>query len=178
MDKPGVRRFLVYGMFPSWSPDGTQIAYQRARQRGSRWFSVWTIKLVDGEARHPTEIAHSGQCGVHWSPLVARRINDCLLYRSGRENAQGIGHTANLTEADLWSIEPESGLQMKLTDGASTAFNPVWSPKGRIFFVSARTGTENIWSLASDLTAFAQGGHDSPRVSHALEEEPALSDSN
>ena len=38
----GERKQVGYGLFPSWSPDKSvdRIAYQRSRQRGSRWFMV------------------------------------------------------------------------------------------------------------------------------------------
>src|SRR4051794_13840902 len=51
------KKMIGFGLFPSWSPDKSidRIAYQRARQRGSRWFSVWTLDLVNGEACRMTE---------------------------------------------------------------------------------------------------------------------------
>ena len=51
-ENPGVRRFLDYGLFPQWCPDvaRSKILFQRARQRGSRFFSVWTIDYLNGDA--------------------------------------------------------------------------------------------------------------------------------
>ena len=89
VDNPATRKFLVYGMFPTWSPDGKKLAFQRARQRGSRLFSVWTIDLTAGEARHPTEIAHSDvdACiAPRWSPdgsaIVYCAVREVLVART------------------------------------------------------------------------------------------------
>jgi TolB protein len=163
VERPGVRRFLAYGMFPSWSPDGTRVAFQRARERGSRWFSIWVVDVVDGEARHPTEFAHSDEMACIapcWSP-----DGSMLAYCTVRRQAEDGGSERAPRGADLWSIELESGLRMKLTDGSVPAFNPVWGPDGRIFFVSSYAGTENIWSLTADLASYARGSAAAPRVS-------------
>ena len=157
VDQPGVRCFLAYGMFPAWSPDGRHIAFQRARQRGSRWFSVWTIELVDGEARHPTEVAYSdlAACiGPRWSP-DAEMIVFCAV-RPDEPGPQGSSREA--INADLWVVDVETGLRFKLGDGGHASFNPTWSPTGRVFFVSGRSGTtENIWSVNTGLDQYAGG---------------------
>ncbi len=59
----GEKRMIGNGLFPSWSPDKSmdRIAFQRARQRGSRWFSVWTLELSNGEAHRVTEVAESAR---------------------------------------------------------------------------------------------------------------------
>jgi TolB protein len=152
--EPGVRRFLAFGMFPDWSPDGRHIAFQRARQRDGRWFSIWTIELADGDVKHPTEVAFSDDAACiapHWSP-DGKRLVYCAIRNSPAgsvESAPGF--------ADLWMVEAESGLRMKLTDGGAPTFNPVWASSGRVYFVSSRAGTDNIWSVAvtRDLAAAA-----------------------
>jgi TolB protein len=65
----GERRQVGYGLLPSWSPDKSadRIAYQRARQRGSRWFSLWTMELVNGEGRRMTEVADLASADVNSS---------------------------------------------------------------------------------------------------------------
>ena len=156
VDEPGVRCFLAYGMFPAWSPDGRHIAFQRARQRGSRWFSVWTIELADGEARHPTEVAYSdlAACiGPRWSP-DAEMIVFCAVRPDG-PGPQGSSREA--INADLWVVDVETGLRFKLGDGGHASFNPTWSPTGRVFFVSARSGTENIWSVTTEDEGYGVG---------------------
>ncbi|MBW7905588.1 MAG: hypothetical protein LC135_03760 [Phycisphaerae bacterium] len=144
LSEPGVRRFLAFGMFPDWSPDGRFIAFQRARQRDSRWFSIWTIELVGGEVRHPTEVVYSDEAACvapHWSP-DGKRLVYCAI-TGGREGS-GAG-----TTADLWAVETISGQRWKLTDGSSPAFNPVWASNERVFFVSPRAGSDNIWSVSA-----------------------------
>lgn len=146
VDRPGVRKFLVAGMFPAWSPDGARLAFQRARQRGSRWFSIWTVDLVDGEARNPTEVAQADRAACiapQWGP-EGRWLVYCALTRpAGLQRAAG--------DADLWAVSVESGARRKLTDGSAAAFNPAWSRAGRVYFVSNRTGTENIWSVPAEV---------------------------
>ena len=158
IDRPGIRRFLCYGMFPDWSPDGQRITFQRARQRGTRWFSVWTIELVGEEARHPTEVAYndSSACiAPRWSP-----DGQSIAYCAVNQTAARLHEFADLP-ADVWVVDARSGIRSKLTDGAVGAFNPTWSNTGRIYFVSAREGVENIWSLQGGESAYAtQPQHD------------------
>lgn len=153
IDQPGTTRFLCYGMFPAWSPDGGQLVFQRARQRGSRLFSIWTIELVAGEARRPTEVAQSDTAACiapRWSP-DGRMVVYCVV---DPETAAPAPASATPRTADLWVVELQTGLRFKLTDGADACFNPVWATNGRIFFVSPRAGTENIWSLTSELGSY------------------------
>ncbi|MEM9111668.1 MAG: DPP IV N-terminal domain-containing protein, partial [Planctomycetota bacterium] len=42
---PTTKRYIGHGLFPQWSPKNNTILYQRARERGTRWFSVWTVEL-------------------------------------------------------------------------------------------------------------------------------------
>ncbi|MGC4030417.1 MAG: DPP IV N-terminal domain-containing protein [Tepidisphaeraceae bacterium] len=69
----GERRQIGYGLFPTWNPKSGKdvIAFQRARNRGARWFSLWTCELIDGEARQLTEVVVSTNAAVvspTWSP--------------------------------------------------------------------------------------------------------------
>jgi TolB protein len=161
IDHPGIRKFLCHGMFPDWSPDGKRIAFQRARQRGTRWFSIWTVELVGDEARDPTEIAYndaSACIAPRWSP-----DGTTIVYCSVSQTAVGDQDTATLP-ADIWLVDARSGTRLKLTDGAAATFNPTWSSTGRIYFVSARSGTENVWSLRTDFEEYsspAQAGRGS-----------------
>ena len=152
-DAPGTRRFLAYGMFPCWSPDGARIAFQRARERGSRWFSVWHVSLVDGEARHPTEVAHSenGAC-------IAPRFSpdgQSLVY--GEVRAVEGDATGQRYSGALWQVDIERGVRKRVTDGAQPAYNPVWGPQGRIYFVTAQAGAENIWSVSAAAVSAVAG---------------------
>ena len=146
LDRPGIRKFLCYGMFPDWAPDGERIAFQRARQRGTRWFSIWTVELVGDEARHPTEIAYSDSSACiapRWSP-----DGSTVVYCSVSQT-DASRETAALP-ADLWLVDARNGVRFKLTDGAAAAFNPTWSSTGRVYFVSARAGAENVWSMRTE----------------------------
>lgn len=166
VDQPGVRRFLAYGLFPDWAPDGSRIAFQRARQRGTRWFSVWVTDLVGREARNPTEVAYSDAAACiapRWSP-DGKSLACCTVSR-GMSIADSQDEDFSRSGSDLWVVDAQNGVRRKLTDGAATAFNPVWSPDGRVYFVSARGGVENIWSVSSDITMAPRGG-DAPMGEH------------
>ncbi len=147
-DQPGTRRFLCAGMFPAWAPDGGRIACQRARQRGTRWFGIWAIDLVGGEARHPTELATDDRAACiapRWAP-------------NGRTLAFGMVPLQGTADSNstLWTVDAHSGVRKVLTAQGITAFNPAWGEDGRVFFVSHDGRVENIWSIpGSDESMFA-----------------------
>ena len=141
----GRKRFVGYGLFPEWSPTGPTIAYQRARERGSRWFSIWTLTLVDGEPRYPTELAASADHAMilpTWSPdgnRVAFAATDRTpLDRPGGSIGSGL--------FDIWVMNRDGSGKFRLTDGHTASFSPVFAPNGRVYFTSSRGGSENVWS--------------------------------
>ena len=148
----GAKKFIGYGLFPEWSPVGDTILYQRARQRGSRWFSIWTLELVDGEPRYPTEIASSADQALilpTWS-TDGLQVAYCAVTSAPGGSDEGLGPAET---ADIWVVGVDGSGRMRLTDGHSANFAPVWAGDGRLYFTSTRDGFENVWSLApSDWT--------------------------
>ncbi|MFO0837758.1 MAG: hypothetical protein U1D55_04470 [Phycisphaerae bacterium] len=154
LDDSAVRRFITPGMFCAWSPDGKRLAFQRSRQRDQRWFTIWTIDLMGDEAKHPTEIASSDESACispRWSP-----DGRYVVYCAVRRDVRTFGPTPQSERAELWATELETGLRYTLTDPSTLAFNPTWAADGRVYFVSARSGAENIWSIPAGVGTVAR----------------------
>ncbi|HEV7299370.1 MAG TPA: hypothetical protein VGN72_08400 [Tepidisphaeraceae bacterium] len=142
----GEKRMIGYGLFPTWSPEKgvDRIAFQRARQRGSRWFSLWTLDLIDGEARRITEVVASTNSAIvapTWSPDGQK-----LAFATVVDPTQGKGKT----QQDVWTINADGTNRQRLTDGSGVSVAPFWATDNRVYFVSNRGGTEAIWSSRTD----------------------------
>lgn len=142
------RRFIGHGLFPDWSPTNNTILFQRARERGNRWFSIWTITMVNDEPRYPTEVASSDSNAVilpAWSP-DGRRI--AFSSTATPTSFLPVSLSPGTREAfDIWIMNADGRHKSRLTDGTSANFSPTFSQSGRLFFISNRSGHENIWSL-------------------------------
>jgi len=144
---PAKKRFICNGLNPVWSPTEDKILFQRARERGTKWFSVWTIDLKDGEGVRPTEIVASDNAAAitpSWSP-DGRHIVFCTVV-----NPDGRFNVDRPVQADVWVIGSDGKGRTNLTNSNFVNVQPIWSPGGQVYFVSnrAKGGVENIWSLS------------------------------
>jgi len=147
---PSIKKMIGYGLNPVWSPNPQQpkIAYQLSRYRGSNWFSIWTLDFVDGDAKFPTEIVssveHACICPA-WSEDGSK-----LAYSTVSRKHYEAGGEADLLNSSgeaIYIIDIDGRNNLRLTNEDATSFAPTWSPEGRIFYCSDRTGIDNIWSI-------------------------------
>jgi TolB protein len=155
----GVHQFLEYGLFPQWNPDPAKnkILFQRARERGSRLFSIWTIDYVDGEAMHRTEILAAANAAVMhpaWSPDGNRIVFVTVLNPDLQVDERPL-------QSDVWVVNLNGTGKANLTNGQYLNLYPVWSTDGTVFFLSDRSGTDNIWAVAAGTTSDLRGFTDS-----------------
>jgi len=148
VDNPTIKQHIGHGMFPEWSPKSDTIVFQRARQKGTRWFSVWTVELVNGEPGNFTEVAASANAAVitpSWSP-DGQNIVFCTVLDPGSDEQ------VRPSQADVWMVRADGSGRSKLTQGAFANLQPVWAADGSIYFVSNRAGdgAENVWTVRPD----------------------------
>jgi Tol biopolymer transport system component len=118
---------------PTWSPDGTRLAWGRMYPSEGYRAEIW-IMNADGSGQHANGEAGDG---VRWSPDGTR-----LLYHK------------ELANTDIWTCDVEGGNEQQLTISVGDNVEPDWSPDGsKIAFVSARDGNYEIYVMNSDGTA-------------------------
>jgi TolB protein len=158
--RSGEKRMVGYGLFPRWSPNKgvDRIAFQKHRQRGTRWFSLWTLDLVDGEGRRLTEVASSPNAAIvapSWSP-DGNRLAFATIVEPGRLGAETDARRAAVAkqygQQDVWTIDADGGNRQRLTDGNGTNLSPFWAADHRVYFISDRGGAECVWSARADPT--------------------------
>jgi Tol biopolymer transport system component len=134
----GEKRMIGFGLFPSWSPAKgvDKIAFQRARQRGSRWFSLWTLDLVDG--------ANAAIVSPCWSPDGAKLAFATIAQPSNSSGAKPLG------QQDIWTVNCDGANRRRLTDGVGLNLAPCWASDNRVYFISDRAGPECVWSVHAE----------------------------
>jgi eukaryotic-like serine/threonine-protein kinase len=142
MDPNGgsVQRLSAEGFNPSWSPDGTEIAYSSAQviadpsSRPVRG-TLSAIKVATGERRVVYDLGDAVQ--PRWSPDGERIAFWAFAPQGGQR--------------DLWTIPAAGGKPVAVIQDAATDWNPVWSPDGRyLYFASDRDGSMEIWRIGID----------------------------
>ncbi|WP_396213910.1 prolyl oligopeptidase family serine peptidase [Gemmatimonas sp.] len=150
----GTPRQLTYGergeSQPSWSPDGSTIAFVTARGAvtgdDAPRPQLWLLPADGGEARQLTT-ARDGVSGYAWSPdgsHIAFLTTDTLTReqeakRRRRDDPQV--YEGDFRLSHIWVVQIASGKTTKVTSGAFTVSGaPSWSPDGkRLAFAASPT---------------------------------------
>lgn len=149
---PSNKKFVAYGLYPVWCPSESlsRIAFQLARQRGTQLFSIWTVDLVDDEARYLTEVvpatAETAVIAPAWSPDGTSLVYTTVRIQTDPKTGQMT--TARVDRGDdIWIAAVDGTSRVRLTGDDTSDWCPTWAPDGRIYFSSNRGGNDNIWSL-------------------------------
>ena len=113
---------------PSWSPDGTEIAFTSYR-RGEQ--GLYALDTSNGQVR--LIIAQAGlNLGADWHP-------------SGQELVLSLSRGSN---PEIYRISPVGRIIKRLTVSKAIEISPSWSPGGQdLVFTSDRTGTPQLYII-------------------------------
>jgi Tol biopolymer transport system component len=118
---------------PSWSPDGTQIVYQRGGEGTS---DIAIVPAAGGEPIHLTDDGQSWNPG--WSP-----DGSFIVFSAPSPKDED--------NFDLWVMRPDGSHPRTLLDSGGNDYLPVWSPDGsRIQFTSDVAGNRDVWVADAD----------------------------
>lgn len=127
---------------PSWSPDGTKIAFESSRDDGSE---VYVMNADDGSG--VTRLTFNGppeDRGTNWSADGSQ-----IVFHSTRFPAEtGAGHSS----FEVFIMNADGSEQTRLTENNFQDSLPDISPDGRIVFNSFRDGDHEIYDMNVDGT--------------------------
>ena len=164
MDTSGesVRRISDFGFYPTWSPDGKELAlaagdFYNPNNRGGAARGLSAFDVASGERR---EISSSGDVmQPSWSPHGGRIAYWGLRHQSGQRDLFTIAADGS---------EAESGGRT-VTDDPALDWSPTWSPDGRfLYYASNRGGTMNLWRLPIDEASGETRGAPEPVTAPSL----------
>src|SRR3989442_14121999 len=126
---------------PSWSPDGTQLAY--SSDKDSEHLQLWIRDMKSGHSRRVTNLTTQPQ-GAAWSP-DGRRI--------AFFNVDGMWRVAQISVLDV-----ASGTVTKVHDELAQPGSPTWSPDGTRLALAGiapmtrrfREGTNQVLTIAAN----------------------------
>lgn len=146
------RQLTNFGYHPDWSPNSKEIVFSSVptadpTSRGS-YSRLHAVNVVTGQLR---EIP-AGRDAVQprYSPKGLR------LAFWGRNRG---------VQRDIWTVAPQGGDLVQVTNDEGLDWNPVWAPDGKfIYFISNRKGAPSLWRVPVDEASGRATGEVEPLI--------------
>jgi Tol biopolymer transport system component len=159
-----------YAAVPSWSPDGTRVAFVRAEPARPRVWNIWIADVRSGRRERVTEHSVGQPWGASWFPdgrRLAYSLEDRLMvadletgmstgYRSPRAgrlvrtpavSPDGRRVVFQVQRDGVWLLDLQRARMRRILADA-TAEEFVWSPEGdAIAYHARRDGSYGLWRL-------------------------------
>jgi len=121
----------VLNFCPSWSPDGSQIAFTSYREHLQGLFILDTTRGTVSQI-----IAQKGlNFGADWHP-------------DGKELLVSLSRSGN---PEIYRVSPRGQIIKRLTVSSAIEISPSWAPGGRrLVFTSDRSGSPQLYMIDSD----------------------------
>lgn len=120
---------------PTWSPDGTSIAYHAACGGN---YNIWVVNLNTGKNVQLTDTPNMDEREPSWSPTGSQ-----IVYRA---SVTGADRNA---DGELWIIHADGTDPRPLGNSTIRGRSPRWSPDGtKVLFMSERGGRWQIYIYA------------------------------
>jgi len=161
-----------FAAVPSWSPDGSQLAFVKAEPEKPQVWNLWTVNLATLRQRRLTSYPFGQPWGGSWFPdghRLAYSHEDQLvvldaatgtrrvyrspvsgqLVRTPAVSPDGRRVIFQVQHDGAWMLELKDGSMRRVLDDPS-AEEYTWSPDGRrVAFHSRRTGGWGVWVMSS-----------------------------
>jgi TolB protein len=142
----------VDDLHPTWSADGTQIAFSSRRDS---YTEIYVIG-VDGTGERQLTDNRANDDAPAWSPDSAQ-----IAFISRRDG-----------DNEIYVMRPDGSDQRPLTDNDSNEWSPAWSPDGtQIAFISDRNGAQHLYVMGAD----GSNSRQLTDASHLWNDDPAWS---
>ena len=132
---PGEQASYTADLHPSWSPDGTRIAFDSHRDSNVS-AAIYVMNADGSDQRRPTH--DSGQNGISDSlPLWSPR-GDLIAFQKGVSGQA----------ADLWVVRPDGGDLQQLTSDGGQKRSVSWSPDGtRLLYTRSDSTGSRVYTV-------------------------------
>jgi len=162
-----------YAAVPSWSPDGSRLAFIRAEPTSAGVWNIWVLNVRSGDMTRLTSHSFGQPWGASWFP-DGRRVcyshedrlivldttsGSSSMYPSPRKgrlvrtpavSPDGRKVIFQLYRDGAWLLDlPRGSMRRVLADPTAEEFS--WAPDGRrVAFHSRRDGQWGVWVMAQE----------------------------